>query len=537
MGVLSVLQQACFAEDSSQFNVLAEQRITLWQNWVLPISVDNPVGEDPSYNDDFELIREEVSKLSGADVDLIITLAEKLITTSCKDLRVVTYYIWARLHKEGEAGLADGLGLLAGLCQRYGAELLPARPATRKSALEWLGSSRILDSLFLYPEVGLPEFKQIIASLLHLRQSLENWPEEERPEFANLYVGLEKRLAQSGGVQALIPQTVSSDANSKSRNDKSSSAGVSLQPIQSGRELLEQAKVLAGYLRQQNHGWLAGHRLMKSVRWDTIHQIPLQNEQGCTRLEPPRSEAKAQLKRLYMQQSWSELIEQADRLFSEGVNHLWLDVQWYLYQALTKAGAPWDAWASIIKQDLQQFLIRLPGLEGLAWSDGSPFADEVTSEWISRDVLEQSLAFTEDLQSNTGAVGQDDILSLEQEALTHADADGLESAIAWLQTRPNIHGARQQWLLRLLMARLAEQYARNEVALNLLRELDIDAQAMPLHVWEPNYVFEVKARQLQLLRSKSLRTGADKLALNQQMEELLNGLTKLDPVRALVLYP
>jgi len=538
MGVLTDLGRACFPEDYAQFSAAAEQQIMLWQRWLLPIHANNPVGEDPSYDDEFERIREEVGKLSGADVDLIIDLSENLLTSRCKDLRVVTYYIWARLHKEGEAGLADSLGLLAGLCQRYGEALLPLRPSTRKAAIEWLGSSRILDSLSLYPEVGLPEFRRIVAALLHVRQSLESWDKDGQPELAALHQGLEKRLAQSGGAQALIPQTMGStpEASKGRHSEQRSATGNALQPIQSGRELLGQAKALAGYLRQQNQGWLAGHRLMKSVRWDTIHQVPPQNNQGCTRLEPPRSEARAQLKRLYVQQNWNELLEQADRLFSEGVNHLWLDVQWYLYQALTKAGAPWDAWSVIIKQDLQQLLNRLPGLEQLAWSDGSPFADEVTREWINREVLEQGIASLTDLNSNMYAVEHDDILSLEQEALAHADTEGLESAIAWLQSRPNVHGLRQQWFLRLLMARLAEQFARNEMALNLLQELDAQAQQMTLQAWEPSYVFEIKARQLQLLRAKALRSGADKAGLTQQMDQLLSGLTQLDPVRALVLY-
>lgn len=76
---------------------------------------------NPGYDDDFQLMREEVNKLSGADADLICTLAEKLLTTTTKDIRVATYYAWARLHREGEAGLADGLDLLtiSGLESEY----------------------------------------------------------------------------------------------------------------------------------------------------------------------------------------------------------------------------------------------------------------------------------------------------------------------------------------------------------------------------------------------------------------------------------
>ncbi len=53
-------------------------------------------------------------------------------------MRIATYYIWARLHRDGERGLAEGLALLTGLVERFGTQLLPSRPASRKMALEWL---------------------------------------------------------------------------------------------------------------------------------------------------------------------------------------------------------------------------------------------------------------------------------------------------------------------------------------------------------------------------------------------------------------
>ncbi|MBI0231818.1 type VI secretion system domain-containing protein, partial [Yersinia pestis] len=165
-------------------------------------------------------------------------------------------------------------------------------------------------------------------------------------------------------------------------------ASPALRPVQSGRDLLDQTKTLAKYLRNQPQGWLSGHHLIKSVRWDTVHQSPPLDVNGRTRLVPPRPEYRVQLKRLYLQQNWLALLEQAESIFAEGVNHFWLDVQWYLHQALSKAGAPFDGWASCITQDLRLLLTRLPGLEGLCWSDGTPFADEVTLGWINQQVLE-----------------------------------------------------------------------------------------------------------------------------------------------------
>ncbi len=51
---------------------------------------------------------------------------------------------------------------------------------------------------------------------------------------------------------------------------------------------------------------------------------------------------------------------------------------------------------------------------------------------------------------------------------------------------------RHRWLIRLLMARVAEQYGRNEMALHLLGELTICAPQLTLGDWEPGLLFEIR---------------------------------------------
>jgi type VI secretion system protein VasJ len=38
------------------------------------VTAEQPTGDDPGYDDDFQLMREEVNKLSGANTDLICPL-------------------------------------------------------------------------------------------------------------------------------------------------------------------------------------------------------------------------------------------------------------------------------------------------------------------------------------------------------------------------------------------------------------------------------------------------------------------------------
>lgn len=308
----------------------------------------------------------------------------------------------------------------------------------------------------------------------------------------------------------------------------------SLAGITSGQELLSQARVLADYLRNQPDGWLSAHRLIKNLRHDTLRQLPPLLADGKTRIEPPKPDQRALLKRLYLQQSWRELMEEADSLLSRGANHLWLGVQWYLHQALLKSGREHEA--AIIQTDLKGLLSRLTGLETLAFNDGTPFADEVTLNWIQQQVMDSGGRWQEDTSVTVTTASRDnDILQLESEALALADSDGPDAALAWLQNRPGITTARSRWLLRLLMARVADQTGKNELALHLLGELDGHAAAITLMQWEPELSFEIKARRLKLLRMKAGRNDTDKTRLNPEMEHLLAGLIAIDAARAAVL--
>lgn len=531
MSTLHNLVAACQTDETQQ-RQQAQTRAENWQPWLTPVSAARPTGEDPGYDDDFQRIREEVNKLSGIDTVLICTLAEKLLTNVAKDIRVATYYCWARLHQDGEAGFAEGLELLAGLLQRYGMQLHPQRDRSRKAALEWLAGTRVLDSLSLYPEVVREDAQRTAGALLLISDSLETEPEASRPELNALYTALESRLMKGGGVDAVVPQNASSQTRAQQSSHTTEQDAPVLGRITSGQDLLAQARTLTGYLREQPGGWLAAHRLMKSLRHDTLSAIPAPDAEGKTRIEPPRADQRAMLKRLFLQQSWLEILEQADSTFSRGANHLWLDLQWYIHQALMKSGQ--DVLADIIVADLKGLLRRLTGLETLAFNDGTPFADEVTLNWINQSVLDD-ISGWRDKPVSAVSETDNDILALEPEALEKVDSEGLDATLHWLQTRPGNDSTKDKWLLRLLMARVAEQKGRNELALHLLGELDSAAQSITLTQWTPTLLFEVKSRRLRLLRMKATRSDNDKSRLQPEMDQLLAGLIALDPASSAVL--
>lgn len=529
MSTLQKLVAVCQAE-GAVLTDRAQTNIERWNAWLLPLSESAPVGEDPAYDDDFQQLREEINRLSGMDTRLICELSEKLLTTVCKDIRVATFYTWARLQEDGDSGLAEGLELLAGMLQRSGADLHPRRPSSRKSALAWLSGPKMLDSLARWPEADLEVTQRVAGALLLAEAAL--LPEEaESSPFAGLSQALVTRLERCGGSPAPSPRSVD-DAVTNAMASPQGATPVSTK-ITNSRELLDQARLMAGWLREQPQGWLAGHHLMKAVRWAPVDQLPVLDASGRTRLAAPKPEYRVQLKRLFLQQSWTELRGLTDDLFMQGVNHLWLDVQWYVWQALVNTGND-SVLACIVRNDLLGLLRRLPGLESLTFSDGTPFADEVTLSWIRQEVLNEGSGMQVQQVTATGHT-DNAILALESEAQAMADSDGLDAALGWLQHRPGVVTDRDRWLMQLLMARLAEQYGKNALALHLLGELHSRALSLTLRHWEPDLLFEVKARKLKLLRQLAGRSETEKARLQPDMDTLLAGLVAIDPVRAAVL--
>lgn len=530
MSNLQSLLAHCFAGRETSVIALAQQQTALWHDWLLPLSSSHPVGDDPGYDHDFQSMRDEVNKLSGANTDLIGELAERLLTLRSKDLRVAAYYVWGRLHRDGEKGLAEGLMLMAGLLERYGHALLPQRAISKKSAIEWLAGRRMLDSLSLYPDVNPVNFERVVMALALIKQVTDSWNQEERPDLSALYQAIDSRIpTASRGVRLQTSEGDNPYSDLSAPSSLHSASG--LKKPHSGRELLEQARAMAGYLLEQPHGWLAAHRCIKSLRWDTVHNLPPANAEGNTRLSPPRTEYLELLSRLAIKQSWREILEKAEEIFSQGANHFWLDIQFHVCQALQHCGPPYAGWVNVVQQDLCLLLERLQNLEKLAYAGGMAFASEQTLDWI-HSLTAKKLVQWQPAIGSGNSLPDSDVLLLHDEALAKADAEGLDIALLWLQCQPTITTFRQRWLLRLLMSRVAEVHGNEALALYLLHALNAEAQNFNLPQWEPNLCFETQVRELRLLRLKTQRNGADKAELNLRIDTLQAELVTLDPARA-----
>ncbi len=499
-----------------------------WDAWMQPLAGETGVGRDPGYEDLFFELRDETQKLSGIDDGLIVRSCEQLIKETGKDLRLAGYYAFARLRQDGPSGFADGLELAAALVDRFGEAVLPARAEARKGALEMLATKRVLDLLDSRGAFGPDDLERALAAINVLSAGTGAWPEAARPNLQPLVSRFERNDESTRNADP-VPITSST-----------ATARASSGAIASTRDLLDQARGMAVWLRDQENGYLPSVRLVRSVRWDTLHEVPPSDTASRTRLMPPRSELRQQMKRLVLQKQWHELLERVEGAFMEGVNHLWFDLQYFQHVALDHVGAPYNTWRELLRADFALFLERLPGIERLAFNDGTPFADDTTLEWIARHAVVRDLEAGETVSPLPVSAGGEgnavcDWPEIEAQARELAAHDGIEAAFGWLEVLPGMKTDRHLYLQRLVMARLADHAGRPDTALALLAELDGSSRSMPLMRWEPALAFEVKQQLVRLLKAMSNRKDADKPALARRIGELQAEMTVLDPARALTL--
>ncbi|MGX6998925.1 type VI secretion system protein TssA [Caballeronia sp. KNU42] len=514
---------------------LARSSQSQWDAWLQPIIELHPgdvatdaahVGEDPGYDDGFLAIKEQVAKLSDVNDTLIIDTAERLLKHSAKDARVAVYYVYGRMRRDGAQGVAEGFELLSALIDRFDTDLLPARAETRKSAFEWLAGGTFADRLDRVQGLTGDLLERTLSALALITERTAEWGDNARPQLSGLYRRFEGRI-ESPNASDTVPQTSSAGSSDTSMP----SAG----DVSSTRDLLDRARQMATFLREQPQGYLPAYRLMRCIRWDTLTEVPPCDPGSRTRLVPPRAELRAQLKRLLMQKQWLELLDRVELAFAEGANHFWLDLQYYAFIAQEQAGGEYAQVRDLAATDCALMLERLPGFHLLSFSDGSPFADDSTLEWITRYATVRDIDRGETVLPVAAQSAGTDWVETEARANELASQEGLDSAFSWLQHLPGQDGDRDRFVRQLIMARVAERAERADTALHLLSTVDTTARRFELALWEPSLAFEAKHHLMRLLKVRMTRKDADKPALAQRVETLIGELTAIDPARAVAL--
>ena len=521
---------------------ITDNNIHRWQEWLEPVSDDHPCGEDVAYTDDFEAIKIELAKLSGMDYRLILDASERLLKRESKDLRVATYYIFASLRDRGLAGFSDGLEILCGLLQKFDQSLWPKKPVQKRNALNWLSGERVLDTL---KNVGLSdstELKRTLSALMLLQNYFEGWEEVVRPSLFPLLQYFEESSvrfssfptssSQNQETSAPVEQVATPQIHQESRG---SSESLTVTKVNSSKALLDQVRINAAYLREQDDGYWSANKMIRAVRWGGLNGIP-PHQNGQTRLKAPRADLLANLNRLVQEQQWRDLLDKVEAAFLEGANHYWLDLQYYAWQGQQALGGLYLSQVESSLFELKSLLARCEGLTGLSFDNGFPFVSADTLKWLEEKVMSSARKQTSSqaiqkavLASPSQTENQE---SYWQQALLKTQEHGLDAAFAWLETLPEWQTGSGQVKKWVMMARLAVSAQKADWAVKLLEQASKQMQVLTVKEWDKHFTFEVYALWYQLLSENLDNKDIEAVG---QLEFLRTELMQADVVRALEL--
>ncbi|HSC85860.1 MAG TPA: type VI secretion system domain-containing protein, partial [Polyangiaceae bacterium] len=274
-------------------------------------------------------------------------------------------------------------------------------------------------------------------------------------------------------------------------------------------------------------------RLARTGTWLSVKQLP-PSEGGKTKIPPPQAADTKKLQGFLEQQQWSALVASAEELAGRFL--FWLDAHRFVAVGLERQGALFQDAQKVVVNALLAFVDEHPGVVGLSFADGTPFADEATKTWLDERRAAAGGGGGAGAAAGSARVDEEEVQLRErfEEAreLVQGGKIGEGLGLAMQLARRGAD-ARARFRARLETAVMALKGGKPELARPLLDGLVRDADQHGLEQWEP----ELCARLYESLL-KSRQSGAKGAAAMPALgalsdSEAFDRLCRLDPGAAL----
>jgi len=472
-----------------------------------PVGGDRPEGGDVRDDPVFEELQAEVDKLSApaaagpVDWDKVSRLASGILLNKSKDLLVASYLAVALIHTRRPDGFGAGLKLYLELIECFWEGLYP--PKTRLQ-----GRVRSLEWWLEKTESALRQEKDLtlaaaqlaqIAVLLNrlddfLREHLEN-----APSLAPLkeYVrSLTTKAAQTAATEApvrVLPERAGA-ALVAGRQQTEPQNGAVTQQMTVAQEAdqalgdgLMKVSAASFSLWQLDRSSPKAYRLKRQTAWYAVDELP-ESAVGRTRIAPPPTQVRNLLFDLLNNGAAEELLKAAETRLPEYI--FWLDLSCLVAVALTRLGSRFEKARAAVCQETAFLQYRLPGLEQLSFSDGTPFASPDTRQWL------KTIAFRKDRASPLPLVAAPSAPEAETEALIESQRAGLQQllcagqlvqALEVIQQKLRSSTSRREQLLwRLSLAGMLAEVGKSSYALPYLEQVLEDIDRYGLEQYDPS---------------------------------------------------
>lgn len=377
----------------------------------------HPADHDPREGELYAALQAEIGRLSSMhaagmpDWPRVALLAQRYLREEAKDFSVACWLLAAWLYTEQGAGLVAGSRVLADLHRYAWDEMLPPRLRTRRNQMEWL-AEQIERFMAAGQDLSPLEAEAHAVLLADWRAIDEIW--QTRDDEMSLVMGILRRLAQwpvqDAGLDPQDEAVVATQEETEALPVASTATG----PVETAEtrvtpftvprpdmdddaapEALERA--LDQVMDAMDGPLEAGVRLYPQVAlwyrlnrvrvWSGIEQVP-PAQQGVTRIPAPQERQREQLAQRLAGGEQHALLQYAEAQLP--TCRFWLDLNRAAHVAL-HALPECQAAAGAVARETSALLARLPGLEMLAFSDGTPFADDETRHWLAGLMAQSSI--------------------------------------------------------------------------------------------------------------------------------------------------
>lgn len=485
-----------------------------------PIPGDNPAGSEAKYEPEYEAVLAEIDKLGSATQGgaiswpVVAEKAEAVLANKSKDLLIAAYLAVAWQEIRGAEGLRDALTLFSGLFTNFWETAFPplARLRRRTNAFDWWHeralaflqnpdkNSQPLPAVFLNElEEKLGELDRLVGDLmpdaLPLRdmneplRRLPVLPEEKPPEpepsppaaVPEVQPAPEKTPVQPPEAATPAPEAAPPAVPPSPPQEVSTPA---TSPVSPDEEFAASRK---NFIEAASRYALLSHRvdvrnpepwqLVRMALWAKVQTLP-PADKGQTMLPPPDAMHLSSLHSLLTAGKQLEAALGGEDFFPSAL--FCLDLQYLIDRALDELGSDYAEAQARVRMECGRFVRRLPGVELLTFSDGTPFAAPETRTWL-QNLAEPAFAASSAASISAvsaprpaggNAGGEADILAQAEELFQKKQ---LDAALQLLENAQGMSPADNLILqvgeLRLL-CRAGEKTVAAALAQSLLETLD-----------------------------------------------------------------
>lgn len=538
-----------------------------------PITDASPCGGDVTYDETFQQLAGEINKLgtvsgridherldsggsafsvSEIDYERIVRLSRSILRTQSKDLRVASYLVLGMFHTRGIDGLSEGVEALNAVVDTFWDDLYPPsrRARARAGAIELL-SGRLTESLLSYKatESDGESLERTVAGLVKLQGSLKEKLDGNEPAMDGLIHALTECRRR---VRKTPPSGAASPGSGEHTGAGDGSAGPAAGPAEEGRnaggdaaarpEAQREMKSVSdaersifeasGFLGTRDQASPVPYRLNRSLRWGAQLQEP-PHEDGKTQLPAPLKQRRDYLLGLHDMGDFATLIREAEASFQEPPFHFWLDLQRLLATAAEAQGATFRQVRNAVLEETALLVRRLPGLPVLTFTDGTPFADPQTREWI--DVRAKATLGSADEGGVPHSEESAHLQELFAEAREHLGEGDLAGALSRMQEgREQDTSQKDRFNRRLYLALLCLRGGQAAIARPVLESLDEEIDRRSIEAWDPALALQVWSNLYTCYETLGRGiNNPDKQTVREQAARIFEKICRLDAGYAL----